>query len=151
MGARPAIVVCMGSTSSKGDLGLSIREVAAKTGITTHTLRYYERIGLVAPVARAKSGHRRYGDADIRWLELVRKLHATDMPIRKMLEYARLVRRGESTVAARRALLHAHRADVEAKIDEPSSALALIGRKIALYDRAIAEGREAKHVAETGA
>jgi DNA-binding transcriptional MerR regulator len=140
----------MGS-ASKSDPGLSIREVAAKTGITTHTLRYYERIGLVQPVARARSGHRRYGEADIRWLELLKKLHATDMPIRKMLEYARLVRRGETTVAARRALLEAHRVDVEAKLEQLRSALALIARKIALYDRALLEGREAKQVAEASA
>ena len=111
------------------DASLTIREVAAKVGITAHTLRYYERIGLVQPVARARSGHRRYGEADIRWLELLKKLHATDMPIRKMLDYARLVRQGESTVAARRALLAAHRVDVEAKISELDSALTLIRRK----------------------
>src|SRR5260221_8123158 len=98
---------------------LSIREVAARTGITTHTLRYYERIGLVQPVARAKSGHRRYVDADLRWLELVKKLHATDMPIRRMLEYARLARRGESTLAPPPVLLHAHTPDLETNLRPP--------------------------------
>jgi DNA-binding transcriptional MerR regulator len=127
---------------------LSIREVAARTGITPHTLRYYERIGLVQPVARAQSGHRRYGEADLRWLELVKKLHATDMPIRKMLEYARLVRRGESTVAARRALLDAHRRDVEAKLEHVRESLGAIKRKIAYYDRALVP---AKDVASAGA
>jgi DNA-binding transcriptional MerR regulator len=126
---------------------LSIREVAARTGITTHTLRYYERIGLVQPVARARSGHRRYDDADLRWLELLKKLHATDMPIRKMLEYARLVRRGESTVSARRALLDAHRTEVLSKVAQLHSTLAVIEMKIAMYDQAIREGREATYVA----
>jgi DNA-binding transcriptional MerR regulator len=120
------------------DVGLTIREVAAKTGITTHTLRYYERIGLVQPVARARSGHRRYGEADVRWLELLKKLHATDMSIKKMLEYARLARRGENTVAARRALLDDHRRDVEAKLEKLKATLALIRQKISLYDRALA-------------
>src|SRR5215470_4978357 len=110
------------------DGGLSIREVAARTGITTHTLRYYERIGLVDHVPRARSGHRRYGDADLRWLELVKRLHATEMPIRRMLEYARLARRGDSTVAARRALLDAHRRDVEAKLAEVRESLGAIKR-----------------------
>lgn len=117
--------------------GLSIREVSAKTGITTHTLRYYERIGLVQPVARARNGHRRYGEDELRWLDLLKKLHATEMPIRKMLEYARLARRGETTIAARRALLDAHRVEVEAKLAHLQSTLATITRKLASYDRAL--------------
>src|SRR5580704_2429206 len=119
--------------------GLTIAEVAAKTGITTHTLRYYERIGLVQPVPRARSGHRRYGDAELRWIDLLKKLHATEMPIRKMLEYARLARRGEATIAARRALLDAHRLEVEAKLAHLQSTLATINRKLASYDRALAK------------
>jgi DNA-binding transcriptional MerR regulator len=115
---------------------LSIREVAERTGITTHTLRYYERIGLVHHVPRAKSGHRRYGEADLQWLELIKKLHTTEMPIRKMLEYARLVRRGEVTIAARRALLDAHRVEVEAKLLHLQATLAAIRKKLAIYDRA---------------
>jgi DNA-binding transcriptional MerR regulator len=139
----------MASTpKDRADEGLSIRDVAARTGITTHTLRYYERIGLVQPVARARSGHRRYGEADIRWLELLKKLHATDMPIRKMLEYARLVRRGPTTFAARRELLEAHRVEVQARVEQLQSALAVITYKVAIYDRALVEGREATHVAE---
>jgi DNA-binding transcriptional MerR regulator len=119
--------------------GLTIKEVAAKTGITTHTLRYYERIGLVAPIARARSGHRRYGADDLRWLELLKKLHATEMPIRKMLEYARLARRGESTIAARRALLDAHRVEIEARMDRLRSTHEAIQKKLALYDSFLAD------------
>jgi DNA-binding transcriptional MerR regulator len=118
--------------------GLTIREAADKTGITTHTLRYYERIGLVQPVARARSGHRRYGPDDLRWLELLKRLHATDMPIRRMLEYARLARRGDSTVAARRALLDAHRTEVQAKLEHLKSTLDAIDAKLAMYDRVLA-------------
>ncbi len=125
-------------------LGLTIRETAARTGITVHTLRYYERIGLVQPVARAHSGHRRYAEADLRWLELLKKLHATDMSIRKMLEYARLARRGDSTVATRRALLDAHRLDVEARLEKLRSTHALIKKKLALYDRALEQERVAR-------
>jgi len=119
--------------------GFSIREVAEKTGITTHTLRYYERIGLVQPITRARSGHRRYGEADVRWLELLKKLHQTGMPIKRMLEYARLARRGESTVMARRALLDDHRKDVENELERLRSTLALINKKIGLYDAALAQ------------
>jgi len=135
------------ATERAREVGLSIREVAARTGITAHTLRYYERIGLVQPVARARSGHRRYGEADLRWLDLVKKLLATDMSIRKLLEYARLVRRGASTVKDRRALLDAHRREVVAKIDQLHATLAAIDFKLELYDRALEEGREVRHVA----
>jgi len=140
----------MVATSNGSQEGFTIREVAAKTGITAHTLRYYERIGLVHPVTRARSGHRRYDDADVRWVELLKKLHATDMPIRKMLEYARLVRRGPSTVTARRALLDEQRVEVEAKMKQLRSSLAVIAKKIELYDQAIMQGRDAKHIRAYG-
>lgn len=123
--------------------GLSIREVSDKTGITTHTLRYYERIGLVQPITRARSGHRRYGEADVRWLELLKKLHQTGMPIKRMLEYARLARRGDTTVTARRALLDDHRKDIEEKLEKLQSTLTLINKKITAYDAALADQRKA--------
>jgi DNA-binding transcriptional MerR regulator len=113
---------------------LSIREVAAATGVTPHTLRYYERIGLLARVGRAKSGHRRYGPDDVRWIEFLRKLHDTGMPIRRMLEYARLLRRGDSTFDDRLKLLEAHGRDVEARVTALSENLALIRKKIRWYD-----------------
>jgi len=115
--------------------GLSIREVSTRTGITTHTLRYYERIGLVPSIPRARSGHRRYGESDLQWLVLLKRLHATDMPIRRMLEYARLARRGDSTVRERRELLEAHRLDVEARLTHLQATLDLIRKKLKLYDR----------------
>ncbi len=126
--ARPGV------RATAGAAGFTIREAAARTGITAHTLRYYERIGLVQPVARGSSGHRRYGADDLRWLEFLKKLHLTDMSIRKMLEYARLARRGDAAVLARRALLDEHRVEVEARLDRLQSALAVIKKKIASYD-----------------
>jgi DNA-binding transcriptional MerR regulator len=113
--------------------GLTIAQVAAATGTSAHTLRYYERIGLIRPVSRARSGHRRYGAADVRWVQFLRKLHATGMPIRRMLAYAQLVWRGEHTAAERRALLEAHRDDVAAKLAEQQAHLTAIEKKIHLY------------------
>jgi DNA-binding transcriptional MerR regulator len=113
---------------------LTIAEVAAATGTSAHTLRYYERIGLIQPVARAQSGHRRYGPDEVRWVEFLRKLHATGMPIRRMLAYAALVRRGDSTIAERRAVLEAHRNDVAAKLAEQQVHLAIIEKKVRLYE-----------------
>lgn len=119
--------------------GLTIREVAEKTGITAHTLRYYERIGLMVPVARAHNGHRRYGADELRWVELLKRLHESGMTIRRMLEFARLARRGETTVPARHALLDAHRLEVEAQVARLMTTLEAVRKKLALYDRVLAK------------
>ena len=113
---------------------LTISEVAAETGVTAHTLRYYERIGLLATVRRAKSGHRRYGEEDLRMVRFLRKMQATGMPIRKMLAYARLMRRGDSTAGERRAILEAHREDVRRRLAELQECHELITKKIAMYE-----------------
>jgi len=128
-------------------MSLTIREVAARTGITTHTLRYYERIGLVHHVPRAKSGHRRYGEEDLAWIELLKKLHTTEMPIRKMLAYARLARRGASTIAARKQLLEEHREELAAKVEHLQATLATIDRKLLAYDRALTSPRDQREPA----
>lgn len=112
---------------------LTIAEVAAATGTSVHTLRYYERIGLIAPVSRASSGHRRYVETDVRWVMFLRKLHATAMPIHRMLVYAELVRRGDSTIAERRALLEEHRSEVAAKLEEQKIHLEGIEKKVEHY------------------
>ncbi len=112
---------------------LTINKVAKQTGVTAHTLRYYERIGLLRGIPRAESGHRRYRSEDVRFIEFLRKLHATGMPIRRMQEYAALLRKGDGTIAARQRLLEEHRHDVEARIDVLSSNLEMIRRKIRIY------------------
>lgn len=121
------------SVSSSPASSLTIAEVAAETSTSVHTLRYYERVGLIRPVARASSGHRRYGADDVRWVTFLRRLHATGMPIRHMLEYAHLAWQGESTFTARRELLERHRDDVAAKISELETCLEHIKKKVAMY------------------
>ncbi len=74
---------------------LTIAEVAERTGLTRHTLRYYERDGLMLGVGRVGSGHRRYSERDLGWIELITKLRATGMPIREVRRYAELVRAGD--------------------------------------------------------
>lgn len=113
---------------------LTIAEVAAATRATVHTLRYYERIGLIAPVARARSGHRRYGPDDVRWVVFLRRLHETGMPIQKMLAYAALARQGDATISERRALLEAHRDEVARKLAQQQAHLAGIEKKVRMYE-----------------
>jgi DNA-binding transcriptional MerR regulator len=116
------------------DTSLSISEAAERTGLSTHTLRYYEREGLMLSVVdRASSSHRRYTAADIGWVTFLTKLRSTAMPISRVREYVELVRRGEDTLPARLALLEAHRAAVLAQLDEMNHSLAAIEYKIATY------------------
>lgn len=112
---------------------LTISDVAERTGLTNHTLRYYERAGLLNGVGRNGSGHRRYSAADVDWVVLVTRLRATGMPIRKIRRYAELVREGEGNEAERLELLEAHRAEVIAKIDELRHNLELVDYKLSLY------------------
>lgn len=114
---------------------LTIAEVAALSGLSAHTLRYYERIGLLDPVARVHGGQRRYDADDLAWLAVLQRLRATGMPIRDMQRYAELRRQGDSTVALRRALLEAHRDEVLERIAELQRDLATVTDKITHYQQ----------------
>lgn len=90
--------------------GIPIAEAAEISGVSTHTLRYYERAGLVlTPVDRASSSHRRYSPADLSWVAFLTRLRMTGMPIAGIRRYTELVREGASSIAERRELLVAHR------------------------------------------
>ncbi|MGG8405283.1 MerR family transcriptional regulator [Streptomyces sp. 12297] len=111
----------------------TISEVAARTGLTQHTLRWYERIGLMPHVDRSHSGQRRFSDADLDWLAFVGKLRTTGMPVADMVRYAELVREGAHTFDERRELLERTRRDVRARIDELTGTLAVLDHKIGFY------------------
>lgn len=114
--------------------GLTIQDVAKLTGLSPHTLRYYERIGLLNPVGRAPSGHRRYAAADLKWLEFVTRLRTTGMPIRQMQRFADVRRLGIATITDRRELLQVHRREVEARLRALEADLAAIDAKITEYE-----------------
>ncbi|MEU0844360.1 MerR family transcriptional regulator [Streptomyces sp. NPDC005962] len=111
----------------------TISEVAAHTGLTAHTLRWYERIGLMPHVDRTHTGQRRFTNRDLDWLDLVGKLRLTGMPVADMVRYAELVRAGEHTFAEREELLTAHRANVRERIAELESTLDVLDFKINIY------------------
>ena len=96
---------------------MTIAELASRTGVSAHTLRYYERVGLVPLVARdPSSGHRRYGRGHVGWIAFLRNLRAAGMPVREMRTYARLVAKGDATWPDRKNMLKRHRDGVEASI-----------------------------------
>ncbi|WP_030761298.1 MerR family transcriptional regulator [Streptomyces sp. NRRL F-2664] len=111
----------------------TISEVAARTGLSQHTLRWYERIGLMPHVDRSHSGQRRFTDRDLDWLGFVGKLRATGMSVADMVRYAELVREGPHTVGERRALLERTRCEVQTRITELTDALAVLDYKIGMY------------------
>ncbi len=114
---------------------LTIAQAAEQTGLTTHTLRYYERDGLMlASVDRSSSGHRRYSSRDLTWIEMISRLRSTGMPMRDVRRYAALVRDGEGNEAERLELLKAHRARVEAQLAEVTGHLRAIDHKIGIYE-----------------
>jgi len=91
-------------------------QTAQRSGFSLDTLRYYERIGLLDHVERTSSGHRRFGEDDLEWLEVLRCLRDTGMPIAQMLRYAELARGGDDTFTERLSLLTEHDAQVQERI-----------------------------------
>lgn len=111
----------------------TISEVVAVTGLSAHTLRWYERIGLLPHVDRSHTGQRRFTNRDLDWLAFVGKLRLTGMPVADMVRYAELMREGEHTFEARQELLEATRRDVRTRIAELQDTLAVLDFKIDFY------------------
>lgn len=116
-----------------------------------HTLRYYERAGLVVTaVDRTAGGRRRYHQIDLDWIVVCTRLRATGMPIRTIRRYAQLVSVGRGNEQERLALLEAHRAEVSAKLAEIRDNLKLIDHKIDVYRGRLAAGDADRLWAPTG-
>ncbi|RQO47589.1 MerR family transcriptional regulator [Variovorax sp. KBW07] len=126
------------------ETSLTIAEVARRTGLTAYTLRYYERIGLIAAVSRAPGGQRRYASADMDWLAFLLRLRETGMPIQGMQAFAGLRSQGDASVSERREMLEQHLAEVQARVRALQQSVQALSLKIAHY-RAI----EAKAKVET--
>lgn len=122
----------MSMTPHENEL-LTIQQAAEKTGLSVHTLRYYERVGLLQPVGRAANGHRRFAPDDVGRIEFLNKLRATGMPIRVMCEFAGLMQQGDEGIAERLRLLKAHQEVVNHYIEDLQKNLAVIDYKVNLY------------------
>lgn len=121
--------------TSVDEMTLTVSEAAARVGLTTYTLRWYEQAGLVSPVGRDSAGRRRYTREDIDWLVLLTRLRRTGMPVRDMRRYAELARQGDRTLGERRALFQRHRDRVLARIAELGEDLKVLDYKIEIYDK----------------
>jgi DNA-binding transcriptional MerR regulator len=112
---------------------LTIDEVAKRTGLTAYTLRYYERIGLIASISRAPGGQRRYAASDMAWIEFLLRLRTTSMPIGKMQAFAKLRGAGDSTVSDRRQMLEEHLTEVLSEIEAMRQSANALQAKIEHY------------------
>jgi DNA-binding transcriptional MerR regulator len=123
----------------------TISEATDKCGLSQHTLRWYERIGLIGPVARGTDGRRRFSDADLDWLTLITRLRGTGMPVGDMQRYAELVRAGTGE-AERLELLKRHREEVRRALAAQRECLKLLNSKIGTYSQ---RAREAAAQSQT--
>jgi DNA-binding transcriptional MerR regulator len=120
---------------------LSIGEVAERTGLSVHALRFYERQGLlVGPIQRTAGGRRRYTGTDVDWLLICIKLRESGMPLADLKRFAELVRQGPGNEAERLRLLDAHQRRVEAQIRALEECRSVIAWKVGVYAEHLARG-----------
>ena len=120
---------------------MTISEVSKKFDITPDTLRYYERIGLIPPVPRNKSGLRDYDDESCRWIEFIKCMRSAGLPIEALSEYVSLFRQGDETIDERRKLLIRERDILAQKISDMQDTLKRLDYKISFYERTMEENK----------
>ena len=114
-------------------LELEISEVSKLTELKSHTLRYYESIGIIKDIKRNSSGKRVYSEQDLKWLEFIIRLRETGMNISKMKEYARLRYLGDETVLERKNITLEHLESINNEIDKLLEARNYVKKKIKIY------------------
>lgn len=112
---------------------MKIGDLARRSGLSVHTIRYYERIGLLPRADRDASGHRDYDAAILTWIGFLDRLRTTGMPIREMRRYAALRAAGAATAPERRTLLEEHRDRVRAHVAGLTACLLVLDTKIDGY------------------
>ena len=119
-------------------MNYSAGEVAKKLGISKDSLRYYEKEGLLPPIARDSSGHRVFAESDVDWVFLIRCLRETDMPISRIKKYVSLLmNHGVDSIHERRKILLEHKAFIKDKIATYKTLSRLIEKKLDFYDEAL--------------
>lgn len=112
---------------------MMIGEVAERSGLSTDTLRFYEKIGLIAPPMRNDAGRRIYADDVLGWIRFLEQLNATGMKQADRIRYAALRAQGAQTITERRKMLEAHRIEIARRLAQMEDTLALMDRKVAAY------------------
>lgn len=118
---------------------MTIAEVSRQYDITPDTLRYYERIGLIPPVPRTKSGIRDYDQSSCNWIEFIKCMRGAGLQIEALIEYVSLFQQGDATIDARKALLIEQRDQLEERIAAMQQTLDRLNHKIENYGRCLAK------------
>jgi DNA-binding transcriptional MerR regulator len=116
---------------------MKIAEVSERYAISTDTLRYYERIGLIQAVKRNESGIRDYNELDLRRVEFIKCMRSAGLPVEVLIEYVGLVQRGDQTIEARKEILKEQRELLAARMKEMQKTLDLLDHKIDVYENAV--------------
>jgi len=112
---------------------MTIAQVSQKYGVSADTLRYYERIGLLPPVGRTKSGIRDYTEEDCNWVNFIKCMRSAGLPVETLIEYVGLGQ-GDETIPARKELLMEQRRQLAARIGEMQAVLDRLDKKIEGYE-----------------
>ncbi|MEP5732168.1 MAG: MerR family transcriptional regulator [Sulfitobacter sp.] len=118
---------------------MRISEIAAETGLSIDTIRYYEKAGICPPISRSADGRRLFSNENCEWLTLLASLRETGMPLKEMSEFGQLYQRGDATVAQRKAMLIAHGQRLERRRAALARCDALLQFKIGRYDEILGE------------
>lgn len=116
---------------------MKIMEVSKQYGISTDTLRYYERVGLIPPVNRNGSGIRDYTELDLRRVEFIKCMRSAGLPVEILIEYVELVQRGDKTIEARKEILKEQRELLLTRMQEMQKTLDILNHKIEVYENAV--------------
>lgn len=116
---------------------MTIAEVSQKFDISADTLRYYERIGLIPPVPRTKSGIRDYDEVSCGWIELMKCMRAAGVQIEALIEYVALFQQGDATVDARKAILIEQRDQLIERMEDMQRSLDRLNYKIERYEQGL--------------
>src|SRR4030095_846816 len=122
---------------------MKIAEVSEKFGISSDTLRYYERIGLIWPVNRNSSGIRDYNEIDLRRVDFIKCMRSAGLPIEVLIEYVGLVQQGDSTIEARKEILVEQRELLLGRMQEMQKTLDILNHKIEVYENAVLKKEKA--------
>ena len=121
-------------------MGYSIGQVAQKTGLSTHTLRYYEKEGLLPFVKKSGSGLRIFSDSDLGRLAMIECLKETGMPLKGIKQYIDWFIEGDSTLQNRLDMIRAQKTHIEEQIAQLQKHMEKINYKIKLYEEAVKKG-----------
>ena len=116
---------------------MKIAEVSERYGLSSDTLRYYERIGLLPPVNRSESGIRDYNELDVRRVEFIKCMRSAGLSIEVLIEYMGLVQQGDQTIEARKEILQEQRDLLAERVKEMQKTLDLLNHKVQVYESAI--------------